>query len=172
MNVTASMMTSARPKENVDTRFFSQRAKDISLLNEQMKPAIAKPSSPSEVRFQFSNRTYVPIAKSSSTSTGIEHGNTTLPTDCRPNVSIGRGRTTVPLSSFVLQKDNLSTTSPTKANMNSTPIFVMHDEVQFVRPYFGPRNSNENSPTSALTLHKRAVLLSALKEIESGLKTL
>ncbi|UJR37505.1 hypothetical protein I4U23_030207 [Adineta vaga] len=176
MNASVSTAVT-QSNEQLDTRFFSQRAKHISLLNEQMKPVPIKPSpspsplSSSEVRFQFSNRTYVPITETPSPSMGKGHGNSLL-NESRQNVSVGRGRTTVPLSSFVLQKDNLSsTTTAATVNTISSPIFVMHDEVQFVRPYFGPRD-NHNTQPSTITSQKRAVLLSALKEIESGLKTL
>jgi len=153
--------------EQSDSKFFSQRAKHISLLNEQSSSVLVKPPS-SEMHFQFSNRTYMPITETQLTPVGRGHGSS-ISNDYHQNISAGRGRTTVPLSSFVLQKDNLSTSSTT--NTISSPIFVMHDEVQFVRPYFGPP-SNNDMQSSSLTSQKREVLLSALKEIESGLKTL
>jgi hypothetical protein len=152
--------------EQSDSRFFSQRAKHISSLNEQ---SFVKPSSSSssETYFQFSNRTYLPLTETPLTPVGRGHGSS-ISKDYRQSISIGRGRTTVPSSPFILQKDNLS--SPSTANIISPPIFVMHDEVQFVRPYFGPPHNNDNQ--SSLISHKRDVLLSALKVIESGLKTL
>ena len=152
--------------EPVDSKFFSQRAKHISLLNEQapkVKPTVA--SSSSETYFQFSNRTYTPKTDTQAASVGRGHGSS-VAHDHRPSISTGRGRTTVPSSAFILQKDNRSPV--TKTNIVSPPIFVMHDEVQFVRPYFGPRAKSEVS----LLTQKREVLLSALKEIESDLKTL
>lgn len=154
--------------EHTDSRYFSQRAKYISLLKEQSTSVPVKPSPPpsSEVHFRFSNRTYVPIVEPQVTPVGRGgHGNS-LPNEQRQSMSIGRGRTTVPLSSFILQKDNLLPSST--INNISSPIFVIHDEVQFVRPYFGPPSTNETQ----LASQKRDVLLSALKEIESGLKTL
>jgi hypothetical protein len=147
--------------ESLDSKFFSQRAKHISLLNKQTSPVIVK----QEMHFQFSNRTYLPKTNTETNPVGRGHGNP-IENESRQNMSVGRGRTTVPLSSFVLQKDNLST-----SNTITSPIFVMHDEVQFVRPYFGPRNNN-NDMQSASISRKREILLSALKEIESGLKTL
>jgi len=80
------------------------------------------------------------------------------------STSVGRGRTTVPLSAFVLQKQTVD--SPKKSSSS----FVMHDEVQFIRPYFGPKLSTDQTQSS--TINKREVLLSALREIESGLKIL
>jgi hypothetical protein len=156
--------------EKSDTGYFSQRAKHISLLNKQSSSVVVKPSPPpsSEVHFRFSNRTYVPIKEPQLTPVGRGHGSS-FPNDHQQSISTGRGRTTVPLSSFILQKDNVSPVSTT--NTISSPIFVMHDEVQFVRPYFGPP-SNNDMQSSSLTAQKREVLLSALKEIESGLKTL
>jgi hypothetical protein len=153
--------------EPLDSKFFSQRAKQISSFNKPTSPVIVKP----EVHFQFSNRTYLPKTDAEITPIGRgNHGNS-IPNDYRPNMSMSRGRTTVPLSSFVLQKDNLPTSSMT--NTMASPIFVMHDEVQFVRPYFGPRNNNNNKDMQSASIsRKREILLSALKEIESGLKTL
>jgi hypothetical protein len=160
--------------EQSDSKFFSQRAKHISLLNEQSSSVIVKPSPPpsssSEMHFQFSNRTYnIPIPETQLPSIGRGHGGNSISNDYRQNISVGRGRTTVPLSSFVLQKDNLSSSSST-TNTITSPIFVMHDEVQFVRPYFGPPSNNDMQSSSIS--RKREVLLSALKEIESGLKAL
>jgi hypothetical protein len=156
--------------ESSDANFFSQRAKHISLLNEQAPSALAKPLLPSssDMYFQFSNRNYTPITETQTTPVGRGHGNA-ISNDHRQSISVGRGRTTVPLSSFVLQKDNLSSSSTT--NTISSPIFVMHDEVQFVRPYFGPPSNNDMQSSSSIS-RKREVLLSALKQIESGLKTL
>ena len=136
-----------------DSKYFSQRAKHISLSNKPT-PTVPVQSSP----FQFSNRTFTPCKV-----TPIGRGNS-LTNESRPNISVGRGRTTVPLSPFVLQKDNSTT------KLRTSPIFVMHDEVQFVRPYFGPRKSIDTQ--SASISRKREILLSALKEIESGLKSL
>ncbi|CAF0833206.1 unnamed protein product [Adineta steineri] len=157
--------------EHSDSKFFSQRAKHISLLNEQTSAIFVAPqSSPKEVRFQFSNRTYIPITETQSNPVEQDHGNT-ISIDYHKSMNTDRGRTTIPLSSFILQKDSqLPTPTPT-TNTITTPIFVMHDEVQFVRPYFGPP-CNNNMQTSSLTSLKRQVLLSALKEIESGLKAL
>jgi len=152
--------------EQSDSKFFSQRAKHISSLNEPSSSVFVKPPS-SEMHFQFSNRTYLPITETPLTPVGRGHGSS-ISNDYHQNISVGRGRTTVPLSSFVLQKDNLSPSSTT--NTISSPIFVMHDEVQFVRPYFGPPSNNDIQSSSIS--RKREVLLSALKEIESGLKTL
>ncbi|MCC7515654.1 MAG: hypothetical protein IT212_13270 [Bacteroidia bacterium] len=158
--------------EQSDSRYFSQRAKHISQLIKQSSPAIVKRTLP-ETRFQFSNRTYVPPSSSSSSSdtkvtpVGRGHGNAIVKNHCQ-SISKGRGRTTVPLSSFVLQKDDIS--PPKNTTNSSTPMFVMHDEVQFVRPYFGPPSTNDLQSSSIS--HKREILLSALKEIESGLKTL
>ncbi|CAF3359371.1 unnamed protein product [Rotaria socialis] len=155
--------------EQSDSRYFSQRAKHISQLNQQPSPAIVKRTLPSAC-FQFSNRTYVPSSSSSDTQVtpvGRGHGNAIVKDHCQ-SISKGRGRTTVPLSSFILQKDNLS--PPKNSTTSSRPMFVMHDEVQFVRPYFGPPSNNDLQSSSIS--HKREILLSALKEIESGLKTL
>ncbi|CAF0963653.1 unnamed protein product [Adineta steineri] len=153
--------------EHSDSKFFSQRAKRISLLNEQTSTIVVPPqSSPKEVRFQFSNRTYIPITETQLNPVEQDHGNT-ISNDSHKSMNTDRGRTTIPLSSFILQKDSLLPTPTT--NTITTPIFVMHDEVQFVRPYFGPPS---NMQTSSLTSLKRQVLLSALKEIESGLKAL
>ncbi|CAF0930516.1 unnamed protein product [Rotaria sordida] len=152
--------------EQSDSRYFSQRAKHISLLNKQ-SPSVFVKSSLSETYFQFSNRTYMPITDTQLTPVGRGHGNS-ISNDHRQTISTGRGRTTTPLSSFVLQKDNLS--PPSTTTTISSPIFVMHDEVQFVRPYFGPPSNNDIQSSS--TSNKREILLSALKEIESGLKTL
>lgn len=153
--------------EQSDSKFFSQRAKHISLLNEQSSSVIVKPPPSSELHFRFSNRTYMSATDKQLPPVGRGHGNS-IPNDFRQTISVGRGRTTVPLSSFVLQKDNILSTSTT--NTISSPMFVMHDEVQFVRPYFGPP-SNHDMRSSSLS-RKREVLLSALKQIESGLKTL
>ena len=148
-----------------DSKYFSQRAKDISLLNKPTLPSVpVKPST--EMYFQFSNRVHL--------STGRGHGSAP-PNQSRPNISVGRGRTTIPSSPFVLQKDNpptvvSSSSPPTTTKSMPSPMFVMHDEVQFVRPYFGPRNSTDTPSTSIS--RKREILLLALKEIESGLKTL
>ncbi|CAF2446512.1 unnamed protein product [Rotaria sp. Silwood2] len=158
--------TSSTTMEQSDSRYFSQRAKHISLLNEQSTSVFVKQPS-SEIYFQFSNRTYMPITDTQLTPVGRGHGNS-ISNDHRQIISAGRGRTTVPLSSFILQKDNLS--PPSTTTTISSPIFVMHDEVQFVRPYFGPPRNNDIQPSS--TSQKREILLSALKEIESGLKTL
>ncbi|CAF0845107.1 unnamed protein product [Adineta steineri] len=153
--------------EHSDSKFFSQRAKRISLLNKQTSTIVVPPqSSPKEVRFQFSNRTYIPITETQLNPVEQDHGNT-ISIDYHKSMNTDRGRTTIPLSSFILQKDSLLPTPTT--NTITTPIFVMHDEVQFVRPYFGPPS---NMQTSSLTSLKRQVLLSALKEIESGLKAL
>ncbi|CAF2137748.1 unnamed protein product [Rotaria magnacalcarata] len=152
--------------EQSDSRYFSQRAKHISQLNQQSSPAIVKRTLP-EACFQFSNRTYAPSSDTQVTPVGRGHGNAIVKDHCQ-SISKGRGRTTVPLSSFILQKDNLS--PPKSSTTSSTPMFVMHDEVQFVRPYFGPP-SNSDLKSSSIS-HKREILLSALKEIESGLKTL
>jgi hypothetical protein len=141
-----------------DTRFFSQRAKHISLLNQQSPSELIKP-------FQFSNRTYAPLTETQLIPVGRGHGSS-ISNDHRQNISIGRGRTAVPLSPFILQKDNIL--PPATDNIIPPPIFVMHDEVKFVRPYFGPPNDMQSSSLS----RKREVLLSALKEIESSLKTL
>ena len=143
--------------EPFDSKYFSQRAKQISSLNKPVTPVTVK----QEVYFQFSNRIYQP-----KTVPEIEREHTN---DSHPTMKINRGRTTVPLSSFVLQKDNLSTSSMN--NTMASPIFVMHDEVQFVRPYFGPRDNNKEMQSASIS-RKREILLSALKEIESGLKTL
>lgn len=147
-------------EQSDDSKYFSQRAKNISLLN---KPTPAVPvQSPIEMPFQFSNRTFLPCK-----DTPIGRGNS-LTSEPRPHISVGRGRTTIPSSPFVLQKDDSPTISTTKHR--TSPIFVMHDEVQFVRPYFGPRKSIDTQ--SASISRKREILLSALKEIESGLKAL
>jgi hypothetical protein len=151
--------------EQSDSKFFSQRAKNISLLNKQSSSIHVKPPPSSDMYFQFSKRTYVSLTEPSLIPLGRGNGSI-ISNDSRHSIGGGRGRTTVPLSSFVLQKDTLS--PPSIANTISSPIFVMHDEVQFVRPYFGPP-SNDNVQSSS---HKRDVLLSALKEIETNLKTL
>lgn len=139
-----------------DSKYFSQRAKHISSL---IKP-IPSSASSAEMPFQFSNRTFTPCKDPT-----IGRGNPSV-NESRSNISVGRGRTTVPASPFIEQKDS----SPTITNIRTSPIFVMHDEVQFVRPYFGPRKSVDTPSTSIS--RKREILLSALKEIESGLKTL
>ncbi|CAF1052252.1 unnamed protein product [Rotaria sp. Silwood1] len=158
---------SSTTMEQSDSRYFSQRAKHISLLREQSPSVFVKPPL-SETHFQFSNRSHMSITDTQLTAVGRGHGNL-ISNDHRQIISTGRGRTTIPLSSFILQKDNLSP-SPSTAPTISSPIFVMHEEVQFVRPYFGPPSTNDIQSSS--TSHKRDILLSALKEIESGLKTL
>lgn len=158
--------SSLKSMEQSDSKFFSQRAKHISLLNEQSSSSVNVKSS-SDMYFQFSNRTYTPITDNQLPPVGRGHGSS-ISNDFRQNISAGRGRTTVPLSSFVLQKDDLL--SPTVTTKNPSPVFVMHDEVQFVRPYFGPPNNHDIQ--SSTISSKREVLLSALKQIESGLKSL
>lgn len=168
--------------EQSDTKYFSQRAKHISLLNKQSPCVLVKPSL-SEMYFKFSNRTYKPVTDTQLASTGRGHGNSIINDHQHKSISVGRGRTPIPSSPFVSQKDDRSpsstsiatTTVTTISNSTTTttmssPIFVMHDEVQFVRPYFGPPSNNDTQVS--LTAHKREVLLSALKEIETGLKKL
>lgn len=142
-----------------DSAFFSRRAKTFRLFNEQ-----------SQQQFLFSNR--YSVSSSSETETrlapiGRGNGGMMVMNENRPGIAAGRGRTTVPQSAFVLQKNDLSSSSTT---ITPAPIFVMHDEVQFVRPYFGPPESDLTPPLPLS--HKRQILLSALKGIETGLKTL
>ena len=152
--------------QQFDSRYFSQRAKHISLLNEQSSSVFVK-SPLLQNHFQFSNRICMPISDTSSGPVGRGHGNHVC-THYRQSIGLGRSRTTVPLSSFVLQKDDLSSTST--APTTSSPMFVTHDEVQFVRRYFRPLSNNQKE--SSFTSDKREILLSALKEIDSDLKTL
>lgn len=163
-----NLSSSTTSIEQSDSRYFSQRAKHISLLSKQLAPREIKSSTLPKTCFQFSNRSYIlktdiqptPIGRGQGGSVAHDHGH---------SMNTGRGRTTVPSSPFVLQKDEFRSSST--VTTASAPIFVMHDEVQFVRPYFGPPN-HQNTQQILPTSHKREVLLSALKEIESDLKTL
>ena len=144
--------------QSSDGKFFSERAKSICLSN-TMKPSMNQHH---HSVFQFSNRI-------------IGHGISNRPYSemvVQP-ISRGRGRTTIPSSVFILQKDTDFLSHSTKITPESTSNFVMDEEVQFVRPYFGPPNRNVNNLTiSNSSLHKRDILLSALKGIDSDLKTL
>ncbi|CAF1567189.1 unnamed protein product, partial [Adineta steineri] len=71
--------------EQSDSRYFSQRAKHISQLNQQSSPAIVKRTLPAAC-FQFSNLTYVPSSSSSDTQVtpvGRGHGNAIVTDHCQ-----------------------------------------------------------------------------------------
>ena len=149
-------------EQSIDGKYFSERAKTIYLSNS------TKPSS-TKSYFQFSNRIYEPL-----TNTSIGHGTrrSSISDGLIQPISKGRGRTSIPSSAFILQRDN-EISPPERLNTATVPMFFIQDEVQFIRPYFGPPNrSGTVTISTTSSSHKRDILLSVLKEIESDLKTL
>ena len=149
-------MSSLTPTpEESDGRFFSERAKNIFLSSGSPRVEQVKSSTP-DPHFSFSNRSY-------------GHRVDTPVGPATPSPSAGRDRTAVPLSSFVLQRD--TELSSTTNSTFSSPVLVKHDEEQCARPYLAPPSHGDGQVLSSRA-YQRNLLLSVLKEIEYGLKTL
>lgn len=151
--------------EEADSRFFSERAKNMFLASGSPRTVQIQPST-LDSHFSFSNRTY---RHPSDVPLGIAAPALSVHNEPCPRSSAGRGRTAVPLSSFVLQRDTepLSTTESTI----SSPILAMHDDGQFVPASLAELHHNDEQLLSS-SAHRRTIFLSLLKEIESDLKRL
>ena len=151
--------------EDSDGRFFSERAKNMFLASGSPRTVQIQPST-LDSHFSFSNRTY---RHSSDIPLGHAAPAQSVHNEPCPRLSAGRGRTAVPLSSFVLQKDTEppSTTDSTI----SSPILAMHDDGQFVPSSLAESHRSDGQLLSS-NVHRRNIFLSLLKEIESDLKRL
>jgi hypothetical protein len=154
--------------EESDGRFFSERAKNI-FLSSGSSPTVQIQPLPSDSHFSFSNRNY---GQTSDMPLGHATPAQSVQSEPCPRLSAGRGRTAVPLSPFVLQRDT-ERTSTANSTISSPISSAMHDDGPFVPPYLeASHHSDGQILPSTSSVHRRNIFLSLLKEIESDLKRL